>query len=611
MPARVGFVGLGAMGKGMASSLAKKGFPLQVFDVRPEAAADLEALGAVRADTPRACAEGCDVLVLAVLNQHQVNSVLFEGEGSALGGGFTGVCVVCATVPPTFAEETARRAEGLGASYMDAPMSGGTVRAGSGDLSFMVSGSEPALEKSRPVLEGMGKTFVLGASPGLGSSMKLVNQMLAGSHIVLAAEAMAMAAKAGLNTRQVFEIITSAAGNSFMFENRVPHMLEPSPTVHSAVDIWPKDLTIVMDEARRLAFPCPITSQALQQYIAARGLGLGSQDDSRVVQVYTAFGGEAVAAPPVSEEVSAVAAGGAKPRVGFVGLGAMGRGMATSLANAGFPLQVFDVRPEAAADLEALGAVRKDTPRACAEGCDVLVLAVLNQQQVSSVLFDGEGSALGEGSSFSGACIVCATVPPPYAEEAARRAEAAGAQYVDAPMSGGTVRAAGGDLTFMVSAAAPALERARPVLDGMGKTFVLGFTPGLGASMKLVNQMLAGSHIVLAAEAMAMAAKEGLNTQQVFEIIRSAAGNSFMFENRVPHMLSGDATVHSAVDIWPKDLNIVLDESKRLGMPCPMTAAALQQFYAAKGLGLGSQDDSTVVKVYETFTGVAVASAKA
>merc|ERR1719230_1633457 len=140
-------------------------------------------------------------------------------------------------------------------------------------LTFMAAADEASLAKSSGVLEAMGKVFVVGSQPGLGQSMKMVNQLLAGVHIATAAEAMALAAKASLNTRQVFEIITSAAGNSWMFENRVPHMLDDDPTPHSAVDIWPKDLGIVMDESKRLGLPCPMAGQAMQQFVAARGLG--------------------------------------------------------------------------------------------------------------------------------------------------------------------------------------------------------------------------------------------------------------------------------------------------------------------------------------------------
>mmetsp|Transcript_44613 Transcript_44613/g.127292 ORF Transcript_44613/g.127292 Transcript_44613/m.127292 type:complete len:287 (-) Transcript_44613:73-933(-) len=276
------------MGKGMACTLARRGLPLRVFDVRPEACKELEELGAKRAETPSACAEGADVLVVAVVNDQQVSSVLFDGPGAVFGA-FKGVCIVCSTLSPAFVAETARRVSALGGHLVDAPMSGGAARAGKGELTFMVSAEPAALERCRGVLDAMGRSFVMGSQPGLGSSMKLVNQVLAGVHLATAAEAMALAARLGLNTRQVFEIVLTCGGISFMFENRVPHMLDDDPTPLSALDIWPKDLGIVMDEARRLGFPCPMAGQALQQFLAAKALGLGSKDDSSVVKAYEVF----------------------------------------------------------------------------------------------------------------------------------------------------------------------------------------------------------------------------------------------------------------------------------------------------------------------------------
>lgn len=296
MAPRVGFVGLGAMGSGMAKSLINKGVEgLKVFDMRDDAVQKLVQLGATGATSVRTCADGVDVLVLAVINEKQVYSVLFDEESGVITGGFKGVCVVCATVSPAFAEDTAEKAKKAGSSYVDAPMSGGVVKAAAGQLTFMVSAEDEPLQNAQSVLDCMGKVHKLGSKPGLGSSMKMVNQLLAGVHIATAAEAMALGAKAGLNTKQVFEIITSAAGNSWMFENRVPHMLADDPTPHSSVDIWPKDLGIVLDEARRLGLPCPLAGQAMQQFVAARGLGLGSKDDSFVVKVYEAFSGVRVA----------------------------------------------------------------------------------------------------------------------------------------------------------------------------------------------------------------------------------------------------------------------------------------------------------------------------
>jgi len=484
-------------------------------------------------------------------------------------------------------------------------MSGGSLRAAKGELTFMVSAEPGVLERCRFVLDAMGRSFAVGSQPGFGSSMKLVHQVLAGVNIVAAAEAIALAARLGLETRQVFEVIRTAAGNSFMFENRVPHMLDDDPTPHSAVDIWPKDLSIVMDEAMSLGFPCPLAGQALQQFLAAKGMGLGPSDDSAVVKVYEAFAGGARVASPCAPKPDEAAAApeGKRPRVGFIGLGAMGKGMACSLARQGLPLQVFDVRPEACAEVEELGGQRAESPSACADGVEVLVIAVVNAQQVSAVLFDAPGAVF--GGAFRGTCVVCSTLSPSFVAETAARVSALGASLVDAPMSGGTLRAAKGELTFMVSAEPAALQACRCVLDAMGRPFVIGPRPGLGASMKLVNQALAGVHIAAAAEAMALAARVGLDTRQAFEVFLTCGGSSFMFENRVPHMLDDDPTPHSALDIWPKDLGIVLDEARRLGFPCPMVGQALQQFLAAKGLGLGARDDSFVVKAYEVFLGEA------
>jgi len=268
-------------------------------------------------------------------------------------------------------------------------------------------------------------------------------------------------------------------------------------------------------------------------------------------------------------------------------------------------MQVYDIRPEASEELVKLGAVATKSPKACATGCDVLVLAVLNDKQVSSVLFDDDEAAITSGA-FKGVVVNSATVSPAFAEEATKRAEERGASFIDCPMSGGSIRAARGDLTFMASGKKEAIARARPMIEGMGKLFVVGEKPGLGSSMKMVNQILAGSHIVLAGEAMAFGVKAGLEPHMIFDVIKTCGGNSFMWENRVPHMLDDDGVVHSAVNIWPKDLGIVTEEAKRMGFPVPMTELALQQYLEARSQGHGEKDDSAVVKVYEKQGGVTV-----
>lgn len=179
---------------------------------------------------------------------------------------------------------------------------------------------------------------------------------------------------------------------------------------------------------------------------------------------------------------------------------------------------------------------------------------------------------------------------------------------LDTPISGGTARAAEGKLSIMVAGADEVLAKAQPVLDAMAaNVYRMGADPGLGSTMKLVNQILAGSQIALAAEALAFGVRAGLDPRQIYEVICNSAGGSFMFQNRVPHMINDDYTPHSAVEIWVKDLDIVLEAGKELRFPLFFAALAHQLFMSASAAGHGRLDDAAVVKVFEQLTGISVA----
>jgi L-threonate 2-dehydrogenase len=203
--------------------------------------------------------------------------------------------------------------------------------------------------------------------------------------------------------------------------------------------------------------------------------------------------------------------------------------------------------------------------------------------------------------------MLCSTVPPAYVQALAQRLIATGIALLDAPVSGGVVRAADGGLTVMASGSTAAFAACDTVLAALAATvYRLGEAPGVGSSVKMINQLLAGVHIAAAAEAMALAARAGLDPQVVFEVISNSAGASWMFTNRVPHMLTGDYTPHSALDIFVKDLGIVLDTAKALRFPLPVAAAAHQMFLMGAAAGLGRQDDAAVVQVYEQIAGIQV-----
>ncbi|MBP8539638.1 L-threonate dehydrogenase [Streptomyces sp. MK37H] len=287
----------------------------------------------------------------------------------------------------------------------------------------------------------------------------------------------------------------------------------------------------------------------------------------------------------------------ARPRVGVVGLGAMGLGMARSLRTAGYDIGVHDLRPEVAEDFARDGGTAYASPGDLAAAVDVVVSVVVNAAQVESVLFGADGAAdrLRPGTVY----VMCSTVDPGWSAELGGRLAERGVLCLDAPISGGAARAAAGELTMMTSGPAAAYAVADPVLEAMSSTvYRLGEQPGLGSKVKIVNQLLAGVHIAAAAEAMALGLKAGVPAEALYEVITHSAGNSWMFENRMAHVLAGDYTPLSAVDIFVKDLGLVLDSARPEKFPLPLAATAHQMFLQASASGLGSEDDSAVIKIF-------------
>lgn len=291
-----------------------------------------------------------------------------------------------------------------------------------------------------------------------------------------------------------------------------------------------------------------------------------------------------------------------KPRIAVIGLGSMGYGMALSLKKAGFEVVGCDVAAEPVARFVKDGGEGASTPAAAAQNADIVVSVVVNGAQTASILFGNGGVAetLPKGAVF----ISSATMDPDVARRLAGDLEATGRLYLDAPISGGAQRAAQGELTILASGSAAAFSRARPALDAMSaKLYELGDAAGQGAAFKMINQLLAGVHIAAASEAIAFAAKQGLDIRKVYEVITASAGNSWMFENRMPHVLDGDYTPRSAVDIFVKDLGIIQDMARTAKFPVPVSAAALQMFLMTSAAGMGRDDDASVARMYAQVTG--------
>ncbi len=292
-------------------------------------------------------------------------------------------------------------------------------------------------------------------------------------------------------------------------------------------------------------------------------------------------------------------------KAAVIGLGSMGLGMAQSLLRAGFAVSGFDVAEAAAGRLAAAGGTVAASPAEAAQGAGTVVAVVVNAAQTEAVLFGPQGCA--ETMPADAVFIASATMAPDMARRLAAQLEATGRCYLDAPMSGGAARAADGTLTMLASGSAAAFARARPALDAMtGTLYELGDAAGQGAAFKMVNQLLAGVHIAAACEAMAFAARQGLDLARVYEVITKSAGNSWMFENRVPHVLEGDYTPRSAINIFTKDLGIVIDMAREAQFPVPVAGAALQMYLMTAAAGMGRDDDASVARLYAQIAGLSL-----
>ena len=287
--------------------------------------------------------------------------------------------------------------------------------------------------------------------------------------------------------------------------------------------------------------------------------------------------------------------------IAFAGLGAMGLPMAKNLLVAGHRVRGFDLNPEALAALVSAGGEASSDAVAAAQGADVMILMVVNAAQAEQVLFD---SGALQAMPDDGIVCLMATCPPAAVERIATRVMATGRRFVDAPVSGGTAGASAASLTVMAACERSTFEAVRPVFEGLGqRIFHVGERAGQGATVKTVNQLLCGVHIAVVAEAFALAAKTGVDLDVLLEIMSGSAAASWMLKDRGPRMLQEEPEVSSAVDIFVKDLGIVLEAGRDAQAALPIAAVAHQMFLATSGRGEGRADDSQVIRSYYALNG--------
>jgi 3-hydroxyisobutyrate dehydrogenase len=275
------------MGLGMAQSLRRAGLEPSVFDIRADIAARFAEQGGTACLSIKELGSRCNIVISVVVNAEQTESVLWGPEGCVAAMRPGGVFVMCSTVDPNWSIRTEKLLAEKGILYLDAPISGGAARAANGEITMMTSGHPDAYALARPCLDAMAaKVYKLDNQAGAGSRVKIINQLLAGVHIAAAAEAMALGIREGIDPDALYEVITNSAGNSWMFQNRMAHVLAADYTPHSAVDIFVKDLGLVLDLARASKFPLPLSSTAHQMFMQASTAGFAKEDDSAVIKIF-------------------------------------------------------------------------------------------------------------------------------------------------------------------------------------------------------------------------------------------------------------------------------------------------------------------------------------
>jgi 3-hydroxyisobutyrate dehydrogenase len=288
--------------------------------------------------------------------------------------------------------------------------------------------------------------------------------------------------------------------------------------------------------------------------------------------------------------------------VGFIGMGMMGGGMAANLLKAGFPLVAYDIDPVKNERFAGLGATIANGPAGVSQGASTVVCIVETTKQVEEVVL-GDGGIL-EGAQEGDIFVCSATVDPIMVKELCGTLAARGITLLDAPVSGGVPRANSGDLSIIVGGDAAAVEKCRPMFEAMSaKIFHMGEV-GQGLAMKLCNNMITQVTKVVIAEAMALGAKAGLDPRQMVDVISVSTGNSASFQTAAPRYLSGDFSPGGTIDISYKDQELETAFAKALGVPMFMAAASQQVYQMGRAAGLGKQDGSSLITLYEDMIGM-------
>lgn len=283
---RIGFIGLGIMGKPMSLHLVKAGFEVTVFDINVSAVDEIAAEGAKPASSPMEVGENSDVIFTMLPNGEHVKSVLLNENGVIKGAKPGSVVVDMSSISPVVSKEITAALEAYGIEMIDAPVSGGEPKAIDGTLSIMAGGKEEIFNKIKPILAHMGQDITLVGENGCGATAKLANQILVNVHIAAMSEALILGAKAGIDLEKMYQAIRGGLAGSAVLDAKVPLILERNFVAGGRIDINAKDLTNVMETAHSIGVPLPLTSQVLEMFHSMKADGKSADDHGGLIQHY-------------------------------------------------------------------------------------------------------------------------------------------------------------------------------------------------------------------------------------------------------------------------------------------------------------------------------------
>ena len=603
---RIGFVGLGMMGKPIAVNLVKAGHDVTVVNRSQGKVQELVAMGARAGANPADAARDAEVVGLCLVEDETIERVLC-GEDGVLASARPGAIVLDhSTVHPEFAKRMERACAERGVVYLDAPVSGSGQVAWDGKLTVMAGGDATAFERLRPLLDDISANALLLGPVGAGNMAKLINNMVKDINLIAVMEAFVLAAKLGMDCEALFEALRRASATSRQLERIVPKVLDRSFEKTTYVSTNVKDQAYTGWLIEQAGMELPLRNAARDHWLKAVEQGLGDADSSESIKVLEREAGVEVTGVGKSPAPLAAAqqqeAGTAGLKLAFIGLGMMGRPIAENIVKAGFDVTVVNRSQGKVQELAAMGARAGASPADAAADADIVVLCLSGEQTIDQVVRGDDGVL---SAAKPGAIVLDhSTVHPDFARELASSCAAKGVTYLDAPVSGTGQVAWDGKLTVMVGGDAEAFAKVQPELDAVSAQALLMGPVGSGNLAKLMNNMTADAYQIAIMEAFVLGAKLGMDVGALFQVMRTASASTRQIGRIGPKILDREFIQTSKLSGHVRGQEIMGMLAKQAGVRLPLREVVEDVWRRAEAAGLGPGDPTKAVTLYEQAAGV-------